>query len=235
MATTQGTGKLSAALAPGDTRLVLEAGNDPLTAGSTAQIEYEQVVVQNIISPTEATISRGANGTTPAEHAAGSTITLGVANGRVKAGETAEPLAAMGTHLTIESSTTPGSYIPVALVGPLSGPSLSRDTIDTTNQDNQSGYKEFIGSLKDGGEITLTLFWNPEAQGQFKPDGLYAAFEDGLRHNFQIILPSEAYAWTFAGVVTKMNFKYDPQAAQTADCTIKVSGKPSFDTFTPTP
>lgn len=233
MATT-GTGKLSVNWTSVDTTLTLDPGNSPLTAGQVLQIEQEQVTVQNVTGPNSAIVARGANGTAASDHAAGTDVSIGVPGKGVKATPDPEPLPAMGTHLAIESTTTVGTFIPVALVGPLSGPSLSRDTIDVTNHDNQSGYKQFIGSLKDGGEIALTLYWNPDASGQYEPDGLYAAFEDGLTHNFQIVLPSKSYAWTFAGVISKMNFKYDPNSAQSADCTIKVSGKPTFDTYTGT-
>jgi len=235
MATSEGAGKLSVALTPDDTNLVLDAGNDPLVAGQTARIEQEQVVIQNVTGANTATISRGANGTGATSHPVGASVTLGVPASRATPDPNARPQPAMGTHLQIESSTTPGTYISVALVGPLAGPSLSRDTIDVTNQDNQSGYKEFIGSLKDGGEVTLTLFWNTNAVGQFQPDGLYAAFEDGLEHNFQIVLPAADFSWKFAGVVSKMAWKYDPNAAQTCDTTIKVSGKPTLAAYVPGP
>ena len=64
---------------------------------------------------------------------------------------------ALGTKLLI-GETTP---VEVAGLTSIGGLELSADTIDVTTLASD-GYREFIGSLKDGGEVSLEGYFEPE-------------------------------------------------------------------------
>ena len=93
----------------------------------------------------------------------------------------------------------------------IGGVSVSADTIDVSTLDNADGYKEFIAGFKDGGEVSLSGYFDYSDAGQ---KALYTAFESG--------------AVTFNGVVTAIETGVELESAISFDCTIKVSGKPTL-------
>lgn len=123
--------------------------------------------------------------------------------------------------------TGPFTYALIANVTNISGPSRSRETIDVTAHDSPDQWMEFIGGLKDGGEVSLDINYDP---GQTSHD-LDDDFDDDVPRSYQIvILPDtdDEHTWTFTGVMTGLEdeFPYDDKMARTL--TIKVSGKPTL-------
>ena len=45
----------------------------------------------------------------------------------------------------------------IAEINSISGPNMSRDTIDVTSLDSTGGYREFIGGFRDGGTVQLAM------------------------------------------------------------------------------
>lgn len=126
---------------------------------------------------------------------------------------------AVGTKLKIGTTF-------VAELSSISGLDLSADTIDVTSLDSNGGYRDFIGGFKDGGEVSITGFFNPGDVGQ---SAIYTAFEAGTRDQYAIIFPAALGAeWDFAGVVTKFTTGAQLEDAVSFDATIKVAGKPSL-------
>jgi len=118
-----------------------------------------------------------------------------------------------------------GTFTPIANITNISGPSRSRETIDVTTHDSPDGYMEFIGGLKDGGEISLELNYDPTETTH----DLDADFESDVPLDYRIVLlpgtPDE-HTWDFKGIITEIGdeFPYDDKMARSI--TIKVSGKP---------
>ena len=52
------------------------------------------------------------------------------------------------------------AFATVAEVTAISGPGISRDTIDATHMESPDRFREFVGGLRDGGEVTVTLNLN---------------------------------------------------------------------------
>lgn len=48
-------------------------------------------------------------------------------------------------------------FTPLADVTNVSGPGLSRETIDVTSHGSPDAWMQFIGGLKDGGEVSLEI------------------------------------------------------------------------------
>ncbi len=97
------------------------------------------------------------------------------------------------------------------------GPSLSRDTVDTTHMLSPDEWREFIAGLKDGGEVTLTVHFDP---AEIPPI-------ESAKGTVTITWP-DGTPWSFDGIVTA----YEPAAPvddkMVASITIKVSGKVNF-------
>lgn len=134
----------------------------------------------------------------------------------------------LGTKLKI-GSTTP---IAIGQLTSISSPSMSQETIDVTTLDSAGEYREFIGSFKDGGDVTASGFFNPQDPGQ---EAVYEALENSSTEDFEIEFPAAMGAsWKFKGIVTAYNTPAELEDAIAFEITIKVSGKPTLE-ITPTP
>ena len=108
----------------------------------------------------------------------------------------------------------------VAEVNSITGPNMSRNTIDVTSLDSTSGYKEFIAGFRDGGEITLNMNFTRDSYDDFQVD-----FESNDLQSYGITLPdSGATQFTFSGLVTALGMAIPMDDKVTADVTIKISG-----------
>jgi predicted secreted protein len=133
-----------------------------------------------------------------------------------------------GTQFRRATTLSPGTtYETIANVTNIGGPERSRETIDVTAHDSPDGWMEFIGGLKDGGEISLDLNYDPAELSHDLDDD----FDDDLPRNYQIvILPDtdDEHTWSIKGVMTGLSdeFPYDDKMGRTM--TVKVTGKPTL-------
>lgn len=134
----------------------------------------------------------------------------------------AKATRALGTALTkgIETPVTIGGLTSIG------GIEITADTQDVTALDSEGGYREFLGTFKDGGEVPIEGFFNPDTtSGQ---TALQESLDSGLAEDYAINFPTTpAWGWKFKGVVT--GFKVgdvDVDGTINFGATIKVSGKP---------
>ena len=125
-----------------------------------------------------------------------------------------------GTKLKIGSSTPKT----VGHLTSISGISASSETIDVTALDSTGGYREFLASFKDGGEVSISGFFDYEDEGQTT---LMTAFNAETKDSYAIEFPESVGAkWTFSGVVSAIETGAETGNAVSFSATIKVSGKP---------
>lgn len=106
----------------------------------------------------------------------------------------------------------------------ISGISASAETIDVTALDSEGGYREFLASFKDGGEVSVSGFFDFEDEGQ---TALMDAFNGETKDSYAIEFPASVGAkWTFDGVVSAVETSAEVGNAVAFTATIKVSGKP---------
>jgi predicted secreted protein len=129
---------------------------------------------------------------------------------------------AFGTTLGRESDMTPGTYISVASITALSPPGISRNSIDVTAHDSTDGWMEFIPGLKDGGEVSFDINYQPDVH-----DALLDDLDSAATQNWRVTFP-DGTQWDFAAFLTgfEPDAPYDDKLA--ASLTLKVSGKPVF-------
>lgn len=129
-----------------------------------------------------------------------------------------------GTKLKRGDGETPEVFTEIADITNLSGPGLSRETLDVTSHGSPDGWMEFLGGLKDPGEVSADINYQPTLH-----DLLVADFDDKAPRNYQIVFPDEdATTWAFPAILTgfEPEAPYDDKAA--ASLTFKVSGKPTI-------
>lgn len=136
---------------------------------------------------------------------------------------------AFGTQFKRETNT-PGTYVTIANVTDISGPSRSREAIEVTAHDSANQYREFVKGLKDGGEVEITMNYSPAVSGSGHGSLDDDFEEDTLRNYRVVVLPGEAnqVTWTFSALITDLGdeFPHDDKMERTA--TFKISGKPTL-------
>lgn len=134
----------------------------------------------------------------------------------------------LGSKFQIKSGTT---YTDIAMVSSITPPQISVDDVEIEDIDPVDGYKRYLPGLKDGGEVTVTLNFDPADTGQ---TSLADKLEAQTIEDFRIVYPNGTDAWSFKGYVKG----YAPQDLGASDVmqvevTIKVTGKPTLGTITP--
>jgi len=119
--------------------------------------------------------------------------------------------------------TAPSTYAQIGELLSATPPQKSRETIDATHMQSPGGYREFISSLRTGGESTLTFNFTPEGY-----QVLEGMFDDDDPATFRITL-SDGSTIKFDGLVTEQpidNIAIDDKVGMSA--TIQVTGPVTF-------
>lgn len=133
---------------------------------------------------------------------------------------------AFGTALMMSDMESSPTFTEVANVTSISGPGVSRSTIDVTAHDSPNAWMEFIGSLKDAGEISLEVNWDPSESTHAD---LWDAIDDTDPRDWRIELPNNLANWELSGILTAFEPDYPTDDKITASITIKLSGQPELD------
>lgn len=127
-------------------------------------------------------------------------------------------IVGIGTQFRRWNSTL-GAWEKIAQIMKIAGPDSKRDTIDTTDLDTVGGYRTFIGGLRDGGSVKLTMKFSRDTFEVMRAD-----FEDDALKEYEIVLPdADQTSAEFQGLVTEMPLTIDEKLVM-ADVTIKISG-----------
>lgn len=117
----------------------------------------------------------------------------------------------------------------------ISAPSLSRDTVDTTDMGSADGFREFIAGLSDGGEVSIEFNFYPRSTSASNQHLLRQNLEAGPNQTaqaFSIRFPANEEV-DFNGFVTGFEPAVPLEDKMTGSTTIKITGKPTWvDAFT---
>jgi predicted secreted protein len=109
----------------------------------------------------------------------------------------------------------------------ISSPEKSTDNIEITTLDVTDGYKRFMPGLKDGGEVSVSGYFDSADAGQLALD---TAFEAGSEDTYIINFPASIGAtFTFNAIITKFNAgEANLEDPLSFELTLKVTGKPTL-------
>ena len=137
-----------------------------------------------------------------------------------------EATPAMGTYLRRNG-------VEIAEVTNIGGPSFSAETIEATHLRSPGFWREHIGGVKDGGELTFDinmLLTNPTHNAA---TGVLAGFNSNgaaTRDVWDLVFPDAANTvWTLGGFIT--GYEVSDVAIDgklSASVTVKISGKPTL-------
>lgn len=133
-------------------------------------------------------------------------------------------LDAFGIALQRGDGVTPTEgFAAIASVTNVSGPETERDTYDVTAHDSANGWREFIGGLKDGGEISLEINYDPRVH-----DDLIADYEDTAPRNYKLVFPDSLGEWALKLILTGFKQEAPVDGKFSAEVKFKVSGQPTI-------
>jgi len=105
----------------------------------------------------------------------------------------------------------------------ISGPTMSRGTIDVTNLDSEGGYREFITGFRDAGDITASINYYKDGYKSLKED-----FEADDPRWFKIVLPDGQSLW-FEAFVTGIPLDIPLDSQISYNVTFKITGRTDYD------
>lgn len=134
-----------------------------------------------------------------------------------------------GTLLQKGDVATATNFATIAEVRSIDGPKMTKDRKEVTHMLSPDGYREYIGGLKDGGEVTFTCNFVPSDATQDAATGLIADFTGNVKRYYRITWPTTpAYTSTFQAEVVDVGFKTPVDDAITMDITLKLSAAPTW-------
>lgn len=120
--------------------------------------------------------------------------------------------------------TSSGTLAALAAVQSIGGFALSRDTIDTTDMDSQDKFREYIGGLRDGGEIVIGMQFDPQSTDFANAISDFNADTSGY---YQIEFP-DGSTFGFSAILTTIPIEPPLDDKMMVELTYKISGKPEF-------
>lgn len=139
-------------------------------------------------------------------------------------------ISAFGTLLKVGDGGSPTeSFTTIAEVFNIGGPSLSLDPIEITNHSSTGGWKEFVGGLLDGGEVSFDINYDPVGATHDASTGLIADMVARTQRNFQLVFPDTGNTtWSFTALVTAFEPSEPVDDKLAASVTLKLTGQPTL-------
>ena len=129
--------------------------------------------------------------------------------------------AGVGAEFKRSPDDSSGStYTAIAEINSIQGPNMSRETIDTTALDTSGGYRTFVPSFRDAGEIVLEMNFTQAGYITMKTD-----FESSSLVYYQIVFPDTPNTtFEFGAYVTALGNSIPTDDKITQTVTLKISG-----------
>jgi hypothetical protein len=101
-----------------------------------------------------------------------------------------EGVIGLGTLLKIGDGATPEVFTAIAEVKDITGPGLSQEFSEFTQQQSSRGYREYKPTFKNSGDVAFKCNFLPDDETQgFSASGLLKDYEDGTLRNFELLFP----------------------------------------------
>lgn len=131
---------------------------------------------------------------------------------------------AFGTSLSrgngIVPPATTETFTPIGNITSLSPGGISRETLDVTAHDSPDQYMEFLGGLKDPGEVEFDVNLDPALHFSLLDD-----FEAPAPINYQVAFP-DGTTLAFGTILTGFDIDAPYDDKLSASITMKITSKP---------
>lgn len=130
----------------------------------------------------------------------------------------------LGGQFSIGNGGNPESFTPISQIMDVDFSGSKVDTADVTSADNTDTWRRHKDELKDAGECTVQILWNPNDTTHVL---LQTSFRNGGTYDFQRVNPGGFGTLSFSGIITSLDQKQQLDKPTQATCKIKISGAPS--------
>lgn len=138
-------------------------------------------------------------------------------------------LDAFGTLLKLGDGGTPEVFTTIAEVTDIGGPTLALDPLDVTSHTSPAAFREFIGGLLDGGEVTFTINYVPTDSTHDNTTGILSQLTGRLTRNWELIFPDVPNTkWSFTAFLTAFETSEPVDDRLMAEITLKLTGAPTL-------
>jgi hypothetical protein len=121
-----------------------------------------------------------------------------------------------------------GSFTTVAEVKDITGPSVSLDVIDVTNQDSAGGYEEIIPSIRRAGEVDFDVNFDPASGTHDGITGLVYLANNKVKRGWRLQMQTNSKYWSFDGYVVGLQMKAPVAGVLAASVKIRITGQPTI-------
>lgn len=129
-------------------------------------------------------------------------------------------VAGLGTSLKLGDGASVETFAEIAEVASIGMSGMTREEIEVTHLGSLNGFREYLLSFKDVGEINVMLNYTEAAWDDF-----FSLWDDGTINNFQIVFPDSTRTFEFAAYVRDMPFEdIVPDDKIAFNVTLRVSG-----------
>lgn len=127
-----------------------------------------------------------------------------------------------GTLFKAGNGATTESFSTIAEVKSISGPKISLEMLEATHMESPSGFREWLPSFKDGGEVSLQLNFLPSNSGH---KAITTDMAARTKRNFKIVWPNAApTTWSFSGYYTAFEPSAGVSDMLAAAVTVRLTG-----------
>lgn len=138
--------------------------------------------------------------------------------------------SSFGTLLKVGDGEASPSFTTIAEVQDIGGPSFELGTEEVTHHQSPGGWREKIGTLLDGGEITFDVNFLPGNATQDHESGLVYLMVNKLTRNFRLYFAdADDTVWNCPALVTGVEPNNPVEGKADASITLTVNGQPEFN------
>lgn len=117
------------------------------------------------------------------------------------------------------------AFTDIGEIRDINGPGMKLDTIEVTHHLSPNATREWRPTLKDLGEVSFEIAFDPANGTHDATTGLWKDHADRTKRNFRLVFPdAAATTFEFAAYVTGIDFKAPVEGIITADITLRPTG-----------
>jgi len=125
----------------------------------------------------------------------------------------------------LASGSDTETYTTIAEVGDIGGPALKQGTMETTSHSSASGWREFITTVKEAGDVTFPISFLPANVTHNEILGLIKDYRTGTLRKMQIVFTDTGtMTCSFSAYVTGFTPAMPVEGKLSSNLTVKISG-----------
>ncbi len=126
--------------------------------------------------------------------------------------------------LRSNDGTAGGTFADVGELYDIEPPGITRDPVEKTHMLSPERWREFIGGMKDGGELSFNMVFDPDAP---ETTAMELDLNTNIAGFYKIIYP-DSDEWAFSALLTNFQATVPVEDKMMAEVTFKLSGKPGW-------